>query len=356
MDHNRNFTILSSNFLSQLISQKLNHTNYLTWKHQIVTFIKSHHLYGDLNGTTHAPPEWIMREVKNAARQVQETVAKVNPEYETWMAHDQSLVAYITSALSEEVLEALMMMFQRLSCGMYSLPPRFLQLKRQFQDIKRRTRSILEYIHEIKNVSDRLAIIGHPVSGKDKSECWHNPQNKGKQVRRDNKAAGPTVSNTTTASNIPLNVQQLLMTTLSKVNLKQNEEGQWYVDFGAATHVTDDVGKLSSALPYLANGSVVTRDGFHHKISDAGNAHISMAHSSIPLKNVPVVPNVKKNIIFVSKHIDDTNSSVEFTPSSVYVKDARTKKTFAEGVRKGDMYIIEEAPKIWILHGNGVKG
>ncbi|KAF3780443.1 Midasin [Nymphaea thermarum] len=119
---------------------------------------------------------------------------------------------------------------------------------------------------------------------------------------------------------------------------RQNEEGQWYVDSGAAAHVTGDAGKLSSALPYLAKGSVVTGDGSRHKISHIENAHISMAHSSIPLKNVLVVPNVKKNIIFVSELIDDTHSSV-------YVKDVRTKKTFAEGVRKGNMYVIEEAPK-----------
>ncbi|KAF3772836.1 hypothetical protein EJ110_NYTH56828 [Nymphaea thermarum] len=104
MDPQRNSSILSSNFLSQLISQKLNHTNYLTWKRQIVPFIKSHCLYGHLNGTTPAPPEWIMQDVKNVAGQDQEIIAEINLEYEMWMAHDQFLVAYITSTLSEEVL------------------------------------------------------------------------------------------------------------------------------------------------------------------------------------------------------------------------------------------------------------
>ncbi|KAF3779125.1 hypothetical protein EJ110_NYTH33711 [Nymphaea thermarum] len=45
---------------------------------------------------------------------------------------------------------------------------RFLQLRRQFQDIKRGTRTVLEYLNEIKSVSDQLAAIGHPVSDKDK--------------------------------------------------------------------------------------------------------------------------------------------------------------------------------------------
>ncbi|KAF3791743.1 Histone-lysine N-methyltransferase trithorax [Nymphaea thermarum] len=51
-----------------------------------------------------APLEWIMREVKNAAGHVPETITETNPDYETWIAHDQSLVAYITSMLLEEVL------------------------------------------------------------------------------------------------------------------------------------------------------------------------------------------------------------------------------------------------------------
>ncbi|KAF3772362.1 Retrovirus-related Pol polyprotein from transposon TNT 1-94 [Nymphaea thermarum] len=315
---------------------------------------------------------------------------------------------------------------------------RFLQLRRQFQDIKRGTRSVLEYLNEIKNVSDQLAAIGHPVSDKDKvqqamsglgtefdifctalevlpilpsfedlkaklfqheasrvqrhpvssnshnvlitgthtlqgnrtrswtpqtgmgrgilptppgmnatfrrvptcfycnkkghvkSECWHNPQNKGNQVRRENKApAGSTSSSSNPTSNVPADVQQLLMTTLSKLNLKQNEQGEWYVDSGAAAHVTGETGNLSSVFPYLDKGSVVTGDGSHHTITHVGNAQISMGSSFIPLKNVLVVPSVKKNIVSVSKLIDDTHSSVEFTASSVYVKDAQTKRTFA---------------------------
>ncbi|KAF3778167.1 hypothetical protein EJ110_NYTH44028 [Nymphaea thermarum] len=116
-----------------------------------------------------------MQEVKNAAGQVQETVAEVNHEYETWMAHDRSLVAYITSTLSEEVLAGVdddlsALELWNVLATTYSQvsESRFLQFKRQFQDIKRGTRSVLEYIHEIKNVSDQFAIIGHPVNDKDK--------------------------------------------------------------------------------------------------------------------------------------------------------------------------------------------
>ncbi|XP_049934124.1 uncharacterized protein LOC126410120 [Nymphaea colorata] len=78
-----------------------------------------------------------------------------------------------------------------------------------------------------------------------KSECWHNPQNKNNQVRRENKAAAGSVSSSSSSnptSNVSSEVQQLLMTALSKLHLKQNEQGEWYVDSGAAAHVTGDTG------------------------------------------------------------------------------------------------------------------
>ncbi|XP_049936416.1 uncharacterized protein LOC126410519 [Nymphaea colorata] len=75
-----------------------------------------------------------------------------------------------------------------------------------------------------------------------KSECWHNPQNKNSQVRRENKTAASTSSGSNLTSKVSADVQQLLMTALSKLNLKQNEQGEWYVDSGAAAHVTGDTG------------------------------------------------------------------------------------------------------------------
>ncbi|KAF3772281.1 hypothetical protein EJ110_NYTH58092 [Nymphaea thermarum] len=184
-----NSSILSSSFLFQLISQKLNHSNYLTWKRQIVPFIKSHRLYGHIDSTTPAPPQYIDREVKRTVVADQgggastgseikfeyETVTENNPAYEVWLAQDQSLVAYITSTLSEEVLggvdddlTALELWSTLATTYSQVSEAQFLQLRRQFQDIKRGTRTVLEYLNEIKSVSDQLAAIGHPVSDKDK--------------------------------------------------------------------------------------------------------------------------------------------------------------------------------------------
>ncbi|KAF3792176.1 hypothetical protein EJ110_NYTH12068 [Nymphaea thermarum] len=149
-------------------------------------------LYGHVDGTTPAPPKFVNREVKRivvgneAAGSMTGAEVRIeyetvdNPEHELWMAHDQSLVAYITSTLSEEVLGSIdddltaLELWTTLATTYSQVSEaRFLQLKRQFQDIKRGTRSVLEYLNEIKNVSDQLAAIRHPVSDKDKeSGMW----------------------------------------------------------------------------------------------------------------------------------------------------------------------------------------
>ena len=56
---------LSSNFLSQLVSEKLNNSNFLTWKRQIIPFIRSQDLSEHLYGSVPVPPEFIPQEDKN---------------------------------------------------------------------------------------------------------------------------------------------------------------------------------------------------------------------------------------------------------------------------------------------------
>ena len=82
-----------------------------------------------------------------------------------------------------------------------------------------------------------------------------------------------------------------------------------------------------------------------------------MSKSSLNLSNVIHAPNIQKNIVSVSKLVDDVNASVEFTPSSVYVKDLRTRETFAEGKRRGNIYIFQEDPSfsLFILPDSSLK-
>ncbi|KAF3772095.1 E3 ubiquitin-protein ligase [Nymphaea thermarum] len=57
-----------------------------------------------------------------------------------------------------------------------------------------------------------------------KANCWFNPQNRSNKPEAD--------------------AQQILMTALSKMTVKQNDQGEWYLDSGAATHVTRNAGQV----------------------------------------------------------------------------------------------------------------
>ncbi|KAF3780837.1 hypothetical protein EJ110_NYTH38315 [Nymphaea thermarum] len=290
-----NSSILSSSFLSQLISQKLNHSNYLTWKRQIVPFIKSHRLYGHIDGTTPAPPQYIDCEVKRTVvadqgggastgseiRFEYETVIENNPAYEVWLAHDQSLVAYITSNLSEEVLGGVNDNLTALELWS-TLATTYSQVSEArthaMQGHRTRPwtpqagmgRGILPTPPGTNTTSSTPRRV--PTCfycnkrGHVKSKCWHNPQNKNNHIRREGKAAAGAASSSSgqnVTPNIPADAQQLLMTAISKLQLKQNEQGEWYVDSGAAAHVTGDTGPV---LPRGYSGTVDTQN--HAQLGD----------------------------------------------------------------------------------------
>lgn len=105
-------------------------------------------------------------------------------------------------------------------------------------------------------------------------------------------------------------IQNMLM-ILSKMNIRQTEDGKWYVESGTAVHVTGDVSKFYPLVLYHGKGSIVME-----------MVHITPYHIYIHClhsANVLHVPNIKKNIVSVSKLIDNTNFTVEFTSFFFYL-------------------------------------
>ncbi|KAF3777856.1 Retrovirus-related Pol polyprotein from transposon TNT 1-94 [Nymphaea thermarum] len=311
-----------------------------------------------------APPKYIDREVKKtivgdqaagtpAGSEIRfeyETLTENNIEYEVWLAHDQSLVAYITSTLSEEVLGGIdddltaLELWSTLATTYSQVSEaRFLQLRRQFQDIKRGTRTVLEYLNEIKSVSDQLAAIGHPVSDKDKVQQALSGLGTDFDIFctalevlpilpsfEDLKAKlfQQEASRVQRQNLIPSNSHNVLI--IGTHALQGNRTRPWTSQAGMGRCI------LPTPPGMNAMSSMSRRVPSCFYCNKRGHVKSECWHN----------PQNKNNQISLSKLIDDTHSSVEFTPSSVYVKDARTKKTFAEGTRKGDMYVLEEDPKL----------
>ena len=97
----------------------------------------------------------------------------------------------------------------------------------------------------------------------------------------------------------------------------------WLLDSGASHHVTSDLNNLSLHSPYDGSDDIMIGDGSGLSITHSGSLHLPTRHSSFLLSNVLCVPNMKQNLILVSKFCTTNKVSVEFSPLSFTVKDLR---------------------------------
>ena len=87
--------LLLSN-MSNLMSIKLDYTNYIPWKHQLITILEAYSLIEHINGTASKPPPFVLDFVGNST-------LVVNPEFQTWKIKDKALLSLINSTLTLEV-------------------------------------------------------------------------------------------------------------------------------------------------------------------------------------------------------------------------------------------------------------
>eukprot|EP00268_Persea_americana_P017922 TRINITY_DN18756_c0_g1_i2.p1 TRINITY_DN18756_c0_g1~~TRINITY_DN18756_c0_g1_i2.p1 ORF type:complete len:147 (+),score=19.51 TRINITY_DN18756_c0_g1_i2:863-1303(+) len=113
-----------------------------------------------------------------------------------------------------------------------------------------------------------------------------------------------------------------------------------YVDTGANAHITNDPGNLYHALPYFGNEKVMIGDGSKLKISPIGDSSFTTDYGTIKLKDVLVVPNIKKNSISVSQLARDNSCIFEFSDSGFLIEDRTTGRTIATGSKKGNLYAL----------------
>ena len=147
---------------------------FLTWKRQILPFIRSQDLDEHLDGLVPIPPRLILQETKDKKGDTI-TISIKNPEYTAWRKRDQSLVAYITSTLSQEVLVILSDdctaadLWSKLSQTYSQISEaRVMYLKNEFQSLKKGSMSVMEYIGRLKSITDQLAVVGSAIADKDK--------------------------------------------------------------------------------------------------------------------------------------------------------------------------------------------
>ena len=129
---------------------------------------------------------------------------------------------------------------------------------------------------------------------------------------------------------------------LAAITLEDGQNSDWITDTGASTHITGDPGILENVIPYTGTDKVMVGDGNLLHISHIGNARIKAGSKPIILKNVLLVPNMKKNLISISQLTDDLSCLVEFSSKGFLIKDLKTRKILALGTKQGGLYILND--------------
>ena len=87
--------LLLSN-ISNLMSIKLDYTNYIPWRHQLITILEAYSLIEHIDGTTLKPSPFVLGAIGIPT-------LVVNLEFQSWDIKDKALLSLINSTLTPQV-------------------------------------------------------------------------------------------------------------------------------------------------------------------------------------------------------------------------------------------------------------
>lgn len=146
-----------------LVSIKLDSTNYSLWHHQIVSILYAHKLFGFVDGSSSQPGEFL----RNSAGQSSATskTRVPNPVYADWVAQDRAITALINATLSPSTLSLVVgcktahETWLRIKTRFTALSrSHIMQIRTFLQNLRKKpNKSIDMFFQRAKELKDRLA-------------------------------------------------------------------------------------------------------------------------------------------------------------------------------------------------------
>ena len=151
--------LLLSN-MSNMMTVKLDNTNYIVWKHQITMILETYSFY-ELLEEPQLAPEKFLKDLSGVY------TAIVNLEYTFWRSKENALLTFISSTLSPSILSLIVGCTSALKVWKV-LENRFssisrshvMNLKGELHNLKKGTDSVDAYLWKIKVVRDKLLAVG----------------------------------------------------------------------------------------------------------------------------------------------------------------------------------------------------
>ena len=151
--------LLLSN-ISNLMSIKLDYTNYKPWKHQLITILEVYLLIEHIDGTTLKPSPFVLDATRNPT-------LVVNLDFQAWNIKDKALLSLINSTLTPQVF-SLVVGITSSKGAWNTFEQRFtstsraniLNLKLELQSLKKGSDYVNSFLQKIKVARDKLLAIG----------------------------------------------------------------------------------------------------------------------------------------------------------------------------------------------------
>ncbi|KAJ0448581.1 putative transcription factor interactor and regulator CCHC(Zn) family [Helianthus annuus] len=152
------------NGLAPMIAIKLNASNYIYWRAQMLPLFAYQEVESHVDGCLSAPSPTITANAKESP----------NPEYVTWLRHEQQAIILLNASLTEEALAVtvglptardIWVALENAFCN--TSVERVQNLRDNLRLIQKGDKSVSEYGRLFKGVCDQLLAVGHPVDPMD---------------------------------------------------------------------------------------------------------------------------------------------------------------------------------------------
>jgi transposase InsO family protein len=137
---------------------------------------------------------------------------------------------------------------------------------------------------------------------------------------------------------------------LAAMTIVDNQDSTWFPNTRATYYMTGDPGNLHSLTPYHGTDGVMVGNGDSLPITHIGQATIGSGSSSLKLNDVLLVPDIKKDLLSVSKLTSDYPLIFEFDGDGFVIKDRTTNRIVATGSRRGGLYALDGGPAVFFSH------
>ena len=188
--------------------------------------------------------------------------------------------------------------------------------------------------------NDKCYYCGKP--GHHSKDCYKRKYNESRQ--RNRRHNGNFVDKDTSISDGFKNLK--LFVSDAALSVDNDDKNAWFIDSGASLHMSCNKEWFDEYHENIDGTYVCLGDNRSLKVQGYGVIGVNLPNGQEKqIHNVMYVPDIKKNLIYVST-ITDQDLKVEFVKSQCVVKDIQDKyKVIATGTKVGGLYKLDVTRK-----------